>query len=686
MAISEMEENLKILDLENALEDCNVNEIFSICQGKPIPETIRPEVWKVFLDVRNKSDQLLMFNEVFDLPSQKILREDVNKIVEKIGNDDEQKVSVKSDLESILTFYSKNRKIQYVEENGWVELLLPLLSLKLKRSDTYNLFESIREYIPNRGNVFHVFRLLLLYHDPSLCSFLDTKKISPEQYSTKWFQSLFASSCELSVILSMWDLYFQSSDPFLLFFLSLIILINGREHILAMTGSQEEIVTFLSNMPCALEVDDVVDFCSLAQYYSQNTPSSFKAEYMKTLFGMHIEFSEKCLVSQALCLPATVYELVENSTIELSSADSVRFFLVDCRPAHQYNAGHLSTAFHLDCDLMLEEPVAFQTAVQGLLRAQRMAIEINSNAGGEHLCFMGSGRDDEDQYTHMVVSSFLQRNIQYVSLLSGGYKAIHDYFGEHMIDCLEDHDAKKCLVCQRAVFTKQEPSSSKLLHSSTKPSSDFFSKLKERSAEVKVKLLDIIVNPNVAHSSSDQQQPILKKSLTQWKPNVFSIDDDEEHINGEVDDPDYTEEHPKDIVNLKQYVKSLGIHKDFKCQEVHMNGYMYDSNLIITESDLIVLRDLEKGQAQIIVKRPLTSIAKITAKKRHKELITFKYGYTEGEKHIITDMDRFLIPNAIEATNLVRQHIGQLSDDYSLPSSTVVTASIASTNVDDIDS
>ena len=42
-------------------------------------------------------------------------------------------------------------------------------------------------------------------------------------------------------------------------------------------------------------------------------------------------------------------------------------------------------------------------------------------AGGEHLCFMGSGREEEDQYVHMVVAHFLQKNAQYVSLSRGGY-------------------------------------------------------------------------------------------------------------------------------------------------------------------------------------------------------------------------------------------------------------------------
>jgi len=34
--------------------------------------------------------------------------------------------------------------------------------------------------------------------------------------------------------------------------------------------------------------------------------------------------------------------------------DSIRYFLVDCRPAEQYNAGHLPTAFHLDANLVCD--------------------------------------------------------------------------------------------------------------------------------------------------------------------------------------------------------------------------------------------------------------------------------------------------------------------------------------------
>jgi len=59
-------------------------------------------------------------------------------------------------------------------------------------------------------------------------------------------------------------------------------------------------------------------------------------------------------LSQALCLPVSAYELVESATeVDMDDGvERVRFFLVDCRPAEQYNAGHLSTAFHLDSNLV----------------------------------------------------------------------------------------------------------------------------------------------------------------------------------------------------------------------------------------------------------------------------------------------------------------------------------------------
>lgn len=77
------------------------------------------------------------------------------------------------------------------------------------------------------------------------------------------------------------------------------------------------------------------------------------------------------------------------------------------------------------------------------------------------------------------------------------------------------------------------------------------------------------------------------------------------------------------------------------------------------DTHLVVLREIlgRKGAAHVIVKRPLSSIVKITSRKRHPDLITFKYGTTQNDTLLISDMDRFLIPNASDATKLISEQI-----------------------------
>ncbi|KAI8422208.1 hypothetical protein MSG28_006107 [Choristoneura fumiferana] len=673
----EEDDSTWLIELESALLDgCSAHEINTLTKGKKIPESLRPDVWLLCLNCQDAGNQLLLFDEIFDLPNQNELRDDVKKFVKGLANEEDDKLSVISDIESVITFYCKTKSIQYSSNNGWIEILLPLLSLKLPRSDTYNLFDKIINlYIPKgcttNGVPFHILRLVLQYHDPELCSFLDTKRITPEQYCLPWLRSLFAGTCNLEVVLFMWDLYFQRSDPFFIFFLCLIMIINSREQLLQMKDDDKaDIITILSSMPADLEANDVSDFCSLAHYYSLKTPVSFRDDVLDVLFSTNgLEINSK-LYSQALCLPVAVHELIESATIESSDTDNVKYFLVDCRPSEQYNAGHLSTAFHLDCNLMLQEPNAFNTAVQGLLNAQRQALAAGSLAAGEHLCFVGSGRTEEDSYAHMVVASFLKRNTKYVSMLDGGFVAIHDYFGPHMTDCLEEHNPASCLVC-----APQNNNDGAELHQTTTrdnaPAIQLFSKLssamKAKSQEVKGKLIEYIVNPNATGGNGEWHVSANDRKDQRYRnvPPVFSINDEDEDSRPEArrdvtDSSDLLEE----TVDLNAFLRENNVVDSFLCQEVLLNGYMYDSCLIVTETHLIVLRDIpnKRGMYKVLSRRPLSTIVKITAKKRHPELITFKYGVPDGDNLLIKDMDRFLIPNASLATKVVSNQIVQQLD------------------------
>ena len=61
--------------------------------------------------------------------------DDINKIAEN--------------MEQIITFYCKTRNERYKPCDGWVELLLPFISLDLPVGDVYNLFYAMHsKYIP----------------------------------------------------------------------------------------------------------------------------------------------------------------------------------------------------------------------------------------------------------------------------------------------------------------------------------------------------------------------------------------------------------------------------------------------------------------------------------------------------------------------------------------------------------
>jgi len=174
---------------------------------------------------------------------------------------------------------------------------------------------------------------------------------------------------------------------------------------------------------------------------------------------------------------------------------------------------------------MLNDPSAFSTAVQALLTSQKQAIDANSIAAGEHLCFMGSGREEEDCYVNMVVSSFLQKHHRYVSLLYGGYESLHKYILEKQCEYyLVDHCRKMCIACKVQSSNDNEPKKTKEGDQLTSALFQKFSNVvKPKLTEMKEKLVEYVANPN--------QKPVVKhvssmdKVGKRYKGSKFSLDD-----------------------------------------------------------------------------------------------------------------------------------------------------------------
>uniref|UniRef100_A0A3B4ES55 TBC1 domain family member 23 n=1 Tax=Pundamilia nyererei TaxID=303518 RepID=A0A3B4ES55_9CICH len=644
-------------------------------------------VEEIALNVSGKGDSLASWDGVLDLPEQKLIHNRSQQLIDQLAVSEEERSEMVSDVESVITFYCKSRNITFTPELSWPHLLKPLLGLHLPRSDLYNCFYAImNKYIPRdcvpKGRPFHLYRLLLQYHEPELCSFLDTKKITPDSYAINWLGSLFSSHCLPEVTQTLWDSYLQQADPFLIFFLMLIILVNAKYTILTQEGeSKEDIIKKLEASPSLLESEDIEDLFSLAQYYQSKTPLSLR-KMNQNLFGSSLVAlkEEDTDLSQALCLPVSVPEILQANQLQ---QDGVRFFVVDCRPAEQYNAGHLSTAFHLDSDLMLQNPSEFALSVKSLLETQKQSLESGSIASGEHLCFMGSGREEEDMYMNMVLAHFLQKNKEYVSIAKGGFMALQQHLVDMNVEGL-DSSYVHWIVSTSGSHSSLSSADGESLSGpgDSKGVKSLVNKmtfaLKSKSVNVKEKMISFIENtsapvdrisfnlpwpekviPDRHVSSSDR----VGKPYRGVKP-VFSIADEEEYDTDEIDSSSISDDDRKEIVNIQTWINKPDVKHHIPCNEVKETGHMFPSHLLITATHMYCLREIatRKGFAYIQSRQALNSVVKITSKKKHPELITFKFGTNNSAGVEISAVERYLIPNAGDATKVIKQQIMKVLD------------------------
>ncbi|XP_059692042.1 TBC1 domain family member 23 isoform X3 [Gavia stellata] len=676
-------------DLADALEEggCDLETVRNIIQGRQLPADLRAKVWKIALNVVGKGDSLASWDGSLDLPEQSIIHKDCQELIDQLSVPEEEKSVLLLDIESVITFYCKSRNVKYSSCLGWIHLLKPLVHLRLPRSDLYNCFYAImNKFIPRdcfmKGRPFHLFRLLLQYHEPELCSFLDTKKMTPDSYALNWLGSLFSYYCSAEVTQAIWDGYLQQADPFFIYFLMLIILVNAKDVILAQESDKEEMIKFLETSPANLDLEDIEDLFSLAQYYCSKTPASFRKDnhslFGSSLLGLKDDDTD---LSQALCLAVSVSEILQANQ---QQGEGVRFFVVDCRPAEQYNAGHLSTAFHLDSDLMLQNPSEFAQSVKSLLEAQKQSIESGSIAGGEHLCFMGSGREEEDMYMNMVLAHFLQKNKEYVSIAKGGFMALQQHLADINVEGPENgygHWIASTSGSRSSINSSADgdcPNGS----SDGKGMKSLVNKmtvaLKTKSVNVKEKVISFIENTSTPvdripfnipwpdraslerHVSSSDR---VGKPYRGVKP-VFSIGDEEEYDTDEIDSSSMSDDDRKEVVNIQTWINKPDVKYNFPCNEVKENGHMFPSHLLVTATHMYCLREIpsRKGLAYIQSRQALNSVVKITSKKKHPELITFKYGNSNTSGIEILAVERYLIPNAGDATKAIKQQIMKVLD------------------------
>ena len=93
-----------------------------------------------------------------------------------------------------------------------------------------------------------------------------------------------SGDCEVEVTSQLWDLYIVNTEPWSIFFIVIVMLVNFKDNILEVTSDREELLARLARLPGQVEAEDIPDLVTLAQVYSSRTPSSFKNSYHSTIF------------------------------------------------------------------------------------------------------------------------------------------------------------------------------------------------------------------------------------------------------------------------------------------------------------------------------------------------------------------------------------------------------------------
>ena len=235
-----------------------------------------------------------------------------------------------------------------------------------------------------------------------------------------------------------------------------------------------------------------------------------------------------------------------------SSTPPLKFFILDCRPIEQYEAGHLPCAYHLDPDLLLH-PADLSERIDSL-----------TSMKGCHFCFLGEGGEapgttaaaaaaaaqqngfdgrngaagtpssaaaaaaatspasQSAAAVRALLLAFLKRGFKYLSRCEGGYAACHALIlaSDHALE-LVDHDQTNCLECTgRRVKTKEKKQS--FLQSFRKQIGQLTQGKGERDAEKNAAAPEVSVEEYQSQNVPDSAVVLLMQPGTVASPGSAS--------------------------------------------------------------------------------------------------------------------------------------------------------------------
>uniref|UniRef100_A0A0R3RXF7 TBC1 domain family member 23 n=1 Tax=Elaeophora elaphi TaxID=1147741 RepID=A0A0R3RXF7_9BILA len=568
--------------------------------------------------------------------------------------------SENNDLEAVLILFCEREECDFDE--SYASILEMLVPLRCNLDELYNIFYAITtKYVPrdiSKGAVcYQLMHLIVQYHDPLLSSHLESHKVTSFEYGHPFFSALFAPEICKQSLYVVWDKLFERGDPYLLFTMVLVFLINCSDQLMAL-NTKSELVDTIRFAVKELSVDDVEDFFDLSVLFLSQTPSSIKQDFQRILFGSRRAEEIQTDIAKLLALPVDPRDVIrmgldENLNAAFSTQESVpNFFIIDARSHDQYSAGHLDGSYNLDSTLFVEAPFQYKLALSSL-DAYRSSFHPD-----EHILFLGSGRED-DLYLHMVIASFLQQGRKHIALVGGGYKALHEQLAPNF-ERLDGHYAALCKECNKSLHAvekyPQQKSSWRLNVSSILGAV----KAKAPSIKEKVQKLPAVV----ARGSSTVEFSHVETSQRHGKryrneKSLFTLSDSDSETETVAVTSSLKPAEPK---KLDDVLNQNGTLEYFEGLEVFTEGAGHrtvECYLALTATHILIFHQKEKvGEVVLRARHAYGSVLRVSSRKKIPELLTFKFGYCSGDDDCkVTAIRRFIIPRAGDCAKSIKTNI-----------------------------
>ena len=103
----------------------------------------------------------------------------------------------------------------------------------------------------------------------------------------------------------LWDLYLVNQDPWIIFFMVTVMLVNFRDNIIEVVDDREELLARLRRLPSQIEADDIPDLVTLAQVLYDNMCLNPSLKTCIHLPYRYIQLEHPPLSDQVINLPSS---------------------------------------------------------------------------------------------------------------------------------------------------------------------------------------------------------------------------------------------------------------------------------------------------------------------------------------------------------------------------------------------